>query len=373
MEFLGRHHLPCKFLEKETVMENPSTFKIAEPCHENWNQMTPESQGRFCASCQRCVIDFSNKSTAEMKSIYDREGGDVCGRVKVSQLVNARPAVRSRFSLRGHGLKSLQLFALALMAAFTMLLHTPAKAQKDIVMGKIAYVPPANDRLEGKVTWDSGQPAVGVTVRLLRNGVEVATTLTNDHGRYIFADMRTGEFTVRADAGHGTDAAQIVEIKEHKSPNVNLVLADRTIMGGLRYEESKEMEPVEVTQPKELIQPLVFLDSLTPQIIEEIVPLHPEAEEKMAESSEPMTIGGFEVSVFPNPTRDHVTLRVTKAGTQELAATLVDLDGKVLRTLQINDATDQATKIDLSGLPSGIYILQLKAGEEHVTQRILKL
>ena len=385
MEFPGRHHLPCKSLEKETVMENPSTFKIAEPCHENWNQMTPESQGRFCASCQRCVIDFSNKSTAEMKSIYDREGGDVCGRVKVSQLAGPRPAVRVRWSLRGHGLKSVQLFALALMAAFTMLLHTPAKAQKDIVMGKIAYVPPAIGRLEGKVTWDGGQPVVGVTVQLQRNGVLVASTVTDACGRYVFAQARQGEFTVSANGGHGIAAFQTVEVKEHKTQEVNLILMDEIIMGGLRYEESKELKPIQVIpkkefpQPEELIQPLELIQPdetvapLIPKEIVEIAPLHPEMEQTTTNSSAPMTVGSFEVSVFPNPTRDVVTMLVTKGGGEDLTATLVDLDGRLLKRIHLNDATQQTMRMDLSALPAGIYLLQLQSGEHQSSQRILKL
>ncbi|HEX2899456.1 MAG TPA: carboxypeptidase-like regulatory domain-containing protein, partial [Bacteroidia bacterium] len=195
-------------------METPSTFKIVEPCHENWNSMTAESQGRFCASCQRCVIDFSNKSRTEMKEIYDREGGDVCGRVKVSQLVSPRPAVRATFSLRRNGLKSLQLFALALMAAFTLMFSSPAKAQDGprMVMGKMEYVAPTA-RLEGKVTWDSGESASGVTVRMSQNGTLVATTVTDDQGRFSFAQRHGGEYTVAVEAGHGTHATETIELK----------------------------------------------------------------------------------------------------------------------------------------------------------------
>lgn len=57
---------------------------IPKPCHENWNGMTPEAQGRFCHSCQKSVIDFTqwpDRSIAE--KIHS--GGNLCGRFLNSQ------------------------------------------------------------------------------------------------------------------------------------------------------------------------------------------------------------------------------------------------------------------------------------------------
>jgi len=89
-------------------------FKIPEPCHENWNQMKPSAKGRFCSSCEKTVIDFTNKSTLEIGN-YLKENlhHGVCGHVNTSQLdqvilkIPATTIYQLRFSTR--------FFALALL------------------------------------------------------------------------------------------------------------------------------------------------------------------------------------------------------------------------------------------------------------------
>jgi hypothetical protein len=60
---------------------------IAEPCHENWENMTPVEKGRFCGSCQKQVVDFSNMSDREIAVFFKKPStGSVCGRFMQDQL-----------------------------------------------------------------------------------------------------------------------------------------------------------------------------------------------------------------------------------------------------------------------------------------------
>ena len=63
------------------------SFKIPEPCHEDWSQMTPSAKGRFCSSCEKTVIDFTKMSSFEISN-YLKENihNGVCGRIYKSQL-----------------------------------------------------------------------------------------------------------------------------------------------------------------------------------------------------------------------------------------------------------------------------------------------
>ncbi|HEY6505442.1 MAG TPA: carboxypeptidase-like regulatory domain-containing protein [Chitinophagaceae bacterium] len=62
-------------------------LSIADPCHENWDNMTRAEQGRFCASCQKQVVDFSGMSDRQVLAFFRKPStGSVCGRFYNDQL-----------------------------------------------------------------------------------------------------------------------------------------------------------------------------------------------------------------------------------------------------------------------------------------------
>ena len=67
--------------------ENLFKIHIPEPCHENWDKMTPNEHGAFCKSCAKTVIDFSNKTPEEVDAILaENMDKKMCGRFRISQL-----------------------------------------------------------------------------------------------------------------------------------------------------------------------------------------------------------------------------------------------------------------------------------------------
>jgi hypothetical protein len=56
-------------------------LSIPTPCHEDWNTMTATQSGKFCASCQKTVVDFSRMSDAEIMRYFADFQGDTCGRL----------------------------------------------------------------------------------------------------------------------------------------------------------------------------------------------------------------------------------------------------------------------------------------------------
>jgi hypothetical protein len=61
-------------------------ISIPTPCSENWSTMQPREQGRFCASCQKCVIDFTTASDTAIIDFLSTKKEGVCGHFTKSQL-----------------------------------------------------------------------------------------------------------------------------------------------------------------------------------------------------------------------------------------------------------------------------------------------
>jgi len=62
------------------------SLSIADPCSENWDNMSKTEQGRFCASCQKQVLDFSGLSDAQVIETIRKTSGEICGRLGGSQM-----------------------------------------------------------------------------------------------------------------------------------------------------------------------------------------------------------------------------------------------------------------------------------------------
>ena len=68
-------------------MSKKFQLRVPEPCHENWNKMTPVDKGRFCDSCQKAVVDFTGMSDAQLIAYFKKpSAGSVCGRFYNDQL-----------------------------------------------------------------------------------------------------------------------------------------------------------------------------------------------------------------------------------------------------------------------------------------------
>lgn len=77
----------------------------------------------------------------------------------------------------------------------------------------------------------------------------------------------------------------------------------------------------------------------------------------------------FSVNVYPNPTTDFVEIQV--GNNQQLKTIEVyDLSGTLKKKMKSNS---RISKLDLSDLPSGIYLLNIQYEEEHFIRKIIKI
>lgn len=62
------------------------TVHIPQPCHERWTDMQPQERGRFCASCQKVVTDYTTCSDQELVRRLSQSSHSGCGRFRDDQL-----------------------------------------------------------------------------------------------------------------------------------------------------------------------------------------------------------------------------------------------------------------------------------------------
>ncbi len=61
-------------------------IKIENPCHQKWDKMTQNEQGKFCDHCAKSVTDFTNFSDAELAKKFASNSERMCGRFDKDQL-----------------------------------------------------------------------------------------------------------------------------------------------------------------------------------------------------------------------------------------------------------------------------------------------
>jgi TonB-dependent SusC/RagA subfamily outer membrane receptor len=60
---------------------------INEPCSKSWDEMTPSDKGRFCASCQKTVLDFTTATDNEIIAQLEKMKGNMfCAQFEDGQL-----------------------------------------------------------------------------------------------------------------------------------------------------------------------------------------------------------------------------------------------------------------------------------------------
>ncbi len=93
-------------------------ISIPKPCHENWNNMTPEQQGAFCKVCNKVVVDFSAMSDEEVINYLEQKKEEkTCGRFRTSQLSPYELKINLHEVSRRPGMRL--LFAAALFITFS--------------------------------------------------------------------------------------------------------------------------------------------------------------------------------------------------------------------------------------------------------------
>jgi hypothetical protein len=213
---------------------------IPQPCPENWEAMTPTGLGRHCAACQKTVVDFTQKTDAEILAYFAKATGETCGRLGSNQLnrpllpaLGARPAARWRGWL-ALGLAAWGLRASPAAAVGTGAASPPTAAHPRKKISPKPRLPVAAPRLlRGTVrAADTHEPLAGVAVFLKGENRSATTDTAGNFSLALPAQRpRTGRALVLHYAGYQSETVPVTSAALQLELHADPAAAGATIVG----------------------------------------------------------------------------------------------------------------------------------------------
>lgn len=160
-------------------------YQIENPCNEDWSKMTPVDNGRFCATCNRCVLDLSKATEQEQMELY---GKGECVTISTKQL-----AQLNRTSL-------IKQFAIASFLIFGSALYSYGEGDYGFDPSQIDLVVQDSVKVSGQVLRKKApnKPYAYLVLTCEVNGTEYQA-YTDENGFYtFFLPSNSGKVTIEA-------------------------------------------------------------------------------------------------------------------------------------------------------------------------------
>jgi len=201
-------------------MRHKIQISIPEPCHKDWQNMTPVEKGRFCASCQKTVLDLTHLSDNEIIKVVTNND-NLCARIKVSNLNRNLIKTKTKSNYFGY-------FASSILAFLGLGIETIVAQEKPVVeQTDLKYLNKASDSVKkitvsGRVTCD-GHLLPGAIVKI--KGTK-KSTYTDKNGKYTI-EVNQGEILIFSFLGKIDK-----EVLVSNSKKINVVLHSGELLIG---------------------------------------------------------------------------------------------------------------------------------------------
>jgi len=164
-------------------------ISIPTPCHEKWEEMTPNERGRFCASCQKTVVDFTGWTDNQLVEFFLNNQNNICGRFTAFQLNHNLITANQRKS---------QFYKLAALLGFSsfFIFDQKTRAQTENVF--VENISNKNG-IKGCITNKKNEPLQWACVHLVSEDNKFDTTILSDSdGAYNFSNLQPGKYSLSA-------------------------------------------------------------------------------------------------------------------------------------------------------------------------------
>lgn len=157
-------------------MSNKINISIPEPCHENWQKMTPLKKGRFCDSCQKQVSDFTKSSDSEILRKFNSEKNS-CGRFLKTQLERDIVAQKKKSNFWIAGASGILSFlSLGNQEGFSQEIKIEQTDNKIVNQEKSNYSSSSEMKISGYVSDQTG-PLPGASIINLKSEISTFTDI----------------------------------------------------------------------------------------------------------------------------------------------------------------------------------------------------
>ncbi|HXB39739.1 MAG TPA: T9SS type A sorting domain-containing protein [Bacteroidia bacterium] len=292
-------------------------ISINEPCHENWDAMTPNQQGAFCGSCKKDVVDFSKMGIEQIKSFFSKpQEGKVCGRFEEKQLQELSfDDFFAKFTYWNFSKKFAVIFFMAF--GFWIFSNSNAVAQSNHMMkGEVAYIP------------EKPKPVQKDTTR------KHTATPVNTEKQVIMGKVK---------------CTKPEPVKEPEP----MIMGDVAIQQPITVIESIPVNTKKDTSEIITVKQVVLIDPTPKNNI--IIPDAVIKADTLANGTKRIIKNDNFVLIYPNPSNGNFVLEVPAQEGTKQTAYILDENGKLVFIKK----TDGTTTFDASGLKAGIYTISI--------------
>jgi hypothetical protein len=401
-------------------------ISIPEPCHENWADFTPTQKGAFCGSCKIDVVDFSDKSSDEVKEILQQNAGKhMCGRFKKTQLTELN---NDFFAWQNQSSRSFQSkFLYACLIVFGMTLFTGCSSLETVpVIGSlfefqnekstsqlnVSELLTPSDTTK-KVTQNTHKLGkIKYTPELLEEAAECATppdsldekqTFTKGNVAIIEEDFIKGDIDVSAipsppDSLNTTNEVDTLSLIDPYP--IDFIMGDIIAEPHISIDDTLEVPTIDDTLKKNLHQDsLSNLERPVPLFTDEMVDgglmIDPEFFNYIEDTIEvppPETVNEevtpnpelipiqefnplFAAKLFPNPTKDKARVEIEVLEKNEFKIYLYAIDGKKIRAIYdgLLERGVTSFSVDLTTYQTGSYLIVIKSANQKESLRLEKV
>ncbi|GGG54200.1 hypothetical protein GCM10011414_24940 [Croceivirga lutea] len=339
---------------------------IPEPCHEDWNTMTPTQKGRFCELCSKEVQDFTFKSNTQIAAIL-ANNDSICGRFRKSQL-NHHVSTASSNRLQHLGL------AFSFTSLLTLCAPAEAQEQKATIeqvhfLGAPALVQeqpsiiPLN--IKGTVLDETNVPLPGANIVLKGTTYATVTDFDGNFELEIPEELKNLNSIIEINyIGFITKSVNIETINKNNS--VQLVMSE-DMLGEVIVVGYAVKKPNIFRRFLNLFKRKDYLKE------EEICELPPiEVATDLPNQKVENNFEKSKMAVWPNPVSKQINLEYDLPNAGEYTLSLLPINQpfstEIMLAKSYKKAGTQSEILEIPNVANGVYVLKLKANgfeEQH--------